>query len=180
MDDAALLNQYALHRSQDAFAQVVRRYAGLVYSSACRQLSDAHLAEDVTQAVFVTLAKKAASLPPGMVLSSWLLTATRYAASNARVVEARRKRHESAAAAIAGRLAAQQIIHPGHDAWEDIAPALDEALAELPGAHRDALVLRYFGEKTLAEVAAALRITEDAAKQRVSRAVRQLRAALDS
>jgi hypothetical protein len=55
---------------------------------------------------------------------------------------------------------------------------LDEALAELPGPHREALVLRYFGEKTLAEVAAALRITEDAATPRVSRAVRQLRAAL--
>src|SRR5439155_22579878 len=68
--------------------------------------------------------------------------------------------------------------HAGYDVWDDIAPALDEAMAELPAPNRDALVLRYFGEKTLAEVAAALRITEDAAKQRVSRAVRQLRAAL--
>ena len=174
MDDTALIRQYVAQRSQAAFAELVRRYAGLVYSSARRQLSDGHLAEDVTQAVFVTLARKAASLPADVVLSSWLLTATRYAASNARVVESRRKHHEAKAAA----MAAETTERPTDDDWSDIAPALDEALAELPTPHRDALVLRYFGGRSLREVAEALRITEDAAKQRVSRAVRQLRAAL--
>jgi RNA polymerase sigma factor (sigma-70 family) len=174
MDDQALIEQFVTQRSQTAFAELVRRYAGLVFSSARRQLSDAHQAEDVTQAVFVTLARKAASLPGDVVLSSWLLTATRYAASNARVVAARRRHHEAKAAA----MAAETVTDSGPDAWSDVAPALDAALAELPAPHRDALVLRYFGDKSLREVATALRITEDAAKQRVSRAVRQLRAAL--
>lgn len=174
MNDTELLNQYAAHRSQEAFALIVRRYAGLVHSSARRQVGDAHAAEDVTQAVFLTLAKKAASLLPDVVLSSWLLTATRYAASNARVFAARRVHHESKAAS----MAAKHVDDSRDAGWDDIAPALDEALAELPEAHRDALALRFFDGKTLREVAGALRITEDAAKQRVSRAVRQLRSAL--
>jgi RNA polymerase sigma factor (sigma-70 family) len=174
VEDSALLERYVTRRSQDAFALIVRRYVGLVYASAKRQVRDAHLAEDVTQAVFVALAKKAASLPPGVVLSGWLLTATRYAASNARVVRARRRRRETRAAEMAMTVAESgaRVGDAGVEA------ALDEALAELPPAYRDAVALRFFEDKTLAQVAEALRITEDAAKQRVSRAVRRLRAAL--
>jgi RNA polymerase sigma factor (sigma-70 family) len=181
--DSALLEQYASGRSreaQDAFALLVRRYLGLVYASAHRQVRDEHLADDVTQAVFIALAKKAASIPPGVVLSGWLLTATRYAASNARVIAARRRRHETRAAEMATTLLEREARdgHGNSSVHPELDDALDEALAELPAAYRDAVALRYFQDKTLAQVAAALRITEDAAKQRVSRAVRRLRAAL--
>src|SRR2546428_5633816 len=176
-DDSVLLERYATGRSQEAFAQVVRRYAGVVYASARRQVRDAHLVEDVTQAVFITLAKKAHAVPPGVVLSGWLLTATRYAASNARVIRSRRRRHETRAAEMARTV----VEHDTRGAdWEGIEGALDKALAELPPVYRDAVALRYFEGRSLAQVAEALRVTEDAGKQRVSRAVRRLRAALMS
>src|SRR2546423_7767538 len=101
MEDFDLLDQYARRRSDAAFAEIVRRYAGLVYSSARRQLRDPADAEDVTQAVFLALARKAGSLPATVMLPSWLLTATRHLASNANVVASRRKHHERRAAAMA-------------------------------------------------------------------------------
>lgn len=174
MDDIALLRQYAKDRRQGAFAEIVRRYVALVYSSARRQVRDTHLAEDVTQAVFAALARKADTLPATVVLSGWLLTATRYVASNLKLVESRRRRHETKAAAMIDRARHD----PTATDWDAIEPALDEAMSELAPANRDALVLRYFEGKNTAEVAAELRITQDAVKQRLSRAVRQLRAAL--
>src|SRR5262249_18796492 len=83
MDEFALLQEYARSRSQEAYRQLVERYAGLVYAAARRQVRDKHLAEDVTQAVFVVLAQKAGTIRPGRPLSAWLLTTTRYTCSNA-------------------------------------------------------------------------------------------------
>ena len=98
-DDFELLERYARARDEPAFAEVVRRHLNLVYSAAVRRVGDRHLAEDVTQAVFVILAKKANSVRSSMPMGAWLLTAVRYAAANALKIEARRRQHEAAAAA---------------------------------------------------------------------------------
>src|SRR5438876_398981 len=103
-EDFLLLQRYVTDRSQEAFAQLVKRYLGIVYASARRQVRDPHLAEDVAQAVFVRLAKKAATFSESIVLSSWLLSATRYLASNANRVESRRKHHEQKAATMHSEL----------------------------------------------------------------------------
>ena len=87
MQDMELLRQYVAERSQQAFSAIVEQYAGMVYSSALRQTGDAHVAEDVTQTVFVDLSRTATSLRPRVVVGSWLLIATRYAVQMLRLAQ---------------------------------------------------------------------------------------------
>src|SRR4051812_43327972 len=98
MDDVALLRQFIAERSENAFAELVRRYVDMVWSSARRQTGSSELAEEVTQIVFATLAQKANSIREGV--GGWLLVTTRYSALNVLRSEARRKHHEREAAAM--------------------------------------------------------------------------------
>src|SRR4051794_2258210 len=92
--DEQLLAAYVATRSHDAFAAIVRRHVDLVYAAARRQVRDAHLADDVTQSVFIVLARKARSVPRG-ALAGWLLKTARYASFNAAKLEARRRAREA-------------------------------------------------------------------------------------
>jgi RNA polymerase sigma factor (sigma-70 family) len=178
--DWELLREYALRRSERAFGEVVTRHIDMVHSAAVRQVRDPHLAEDVAQAVFIILARKAGSLPQETVISAWLLTTTRYAAANAMRMRMRRDRHERNAGeqmkvgwdTLVRRHAASA---KGGGEWDDVAPQLDGAVAQLGKTDRQALVLRYFEQKSLRDVGQAMGLSEDAAKKRVSRAVYKLR-----
>jgi RNA polymerase sigma factor (sigma-70 family) len=167
-DDLQLLRTYAENGSEDAFAAIVQRHLGLVYSAALRQVRDPHLAEEIAQAVFVILARKAGSLRDGTILSGWLFRTTRFAAARAMRGEQRRQHREHEAA-----LMESSASEP---AWEEVAPVLDDAIADLAETDRHAILLRFFERKELAEVGAALGSSEEAAKKRVSRAVDKLRA----
>src|SRR4051812_27524099 len=101
MDDARLLQEYVETGSQQAFGQLVSRHINFVYSAALRNVHDRHVAEEISQAVFIVLARKAATLRHEAVLSSWLLSTTRYASLGHMKMAARRKRHERRAAEMA-------------------------------------------------------------------------------
>ena len=80
MDDMALLREYAAHNSEAAFEELVSRRIGFVYSAALRQVRDPHLAEEITQAVFIILAQKAGRISDKTILTGWFFRTTRFAA----------------------------------------------------------------------------------------------------
>jgi RNA polymerase sigma factor (sigma-70 family) len=174
MTDRELLIAYQRHRSADDLAQLVSRHVDLVYSVARRHAKDSHLAEDITQEVFLTFARKADRLPVDVPLAGWLFTTARLLSLQSLRAAARRNRHETEAA----------MSHkppPSPDpTWSLIAEDIDKAVADLPPTDRDALLLRYFSGKSNPEIAATLAISDEAAKKRVQRALDALQKLLTS
>lgn len=170
MNDSELLQSFAATGSAQSFAQLLRRHAPMVYAATRRQVPDPSEADDITQAVFLVLMRRAAHLPPRVVLASWLLRTTHLACREARRAHARRRKHEQRAAA----------MRPDHsNAAElpdvDLAPILDAALARLSESDRAALVLRYLEEKSVEEVSQTLGVSLDSGQKRISRALARLR-----
>jgi RNA polymerase sigma factor (sigma-70 family) len=168
-DDIALLRQYTEQNSEAAFATLVSRYVHSVFSAAYRQTGDRHHAEEITQVVFVLLARKAGALGQGVVLSGWLHKTARLTALTWIRSEIRRNRRE------------QEVFmtteqNPGEsDVWDQIAPLLDAAMADLAERDRHTILLRYFDGRSMKEIADTMNTSEDAVKMRVNRAVEKLR-----
>ena len=168
--DQQLLQEYAGCQSEPAFGELVRRHVDHVYSAALRMVRDAHLAQDVTQGVFVALAHNARQLTERPVLSGWLHRTAQNLAANAVRSEVRRRAREQESVIM------NELLSATPDAnWEHIAPELDAALGELSEADRDALLLRYFERKSAQEMATILGVSDEAAQKRVNRAVERLR-----
>jgi len=169
MNGSDLLTTYRTSRSEGAFTELVRRYTNLVYSVAHRRLADALLAEEVTQAVFLRLAKAAPKVTRDAALVAWLHRTTIHVAIDAWRSESRRRAREHNAVAMEPAPSEEARL------WSELAPQLDEALNQLRDEDREAVLLRFFAQKRMREVGQALGISEDAAKMRVSRAIDRLR-----
>jgi len=170
-NDMDLVREYAARNSEPAFETLVRRHVSLVYSVALRQVGNPVQAEEITQAVFLILARKAARLRPDTVLAAWLHETARFASASFLRGEQRRRRREQEA-----YMQSQLQESAAGPAWEQLAPLLDEAIDRLGKADRDAVVLRFFQNKSAREIAAALNVHESAAQKRLHRAVEKLRA----
>ncbi len=172
------LNQYVQTGSADAFRQIVEANVDSVYSQCLRKLHDVALAEDVAQVVFATLAQKAAKLPANVLLEGWLFTTTRFCCSNAQARAARRSAAEQKAATM--RNEAVEPAASDKAASAETEELLDDAIAQLGERDRNAVLLRFFGGRSLREVGETLGVSEDAARQRVFRAIDKLRAYFNS
>ena len=169
LNDHELLADFARNESEPAFAEMVSHHVNLVYSTALRFTSNSHHAEEITQAVFIILARKAGKLSPRVVLSGWLYQTARLTAANFMKGEIRRQNREQEA------YMQSTSNEPEEMDWQQIAPHLDDAIGRLGETDRNAVVLRFFENKTAAEIAAALKTTEAAAHKRVNRALEKLR-----
>jgi RNA polymerase sigma factor (sigma-70 family) len=168
--DNELLAEYVKNNSEAAFATLVSRHINKVYSVAMRYVGNRHQAEEITQAFFVILLKKARTLQSGTIITGWLYHTARLTAVTFLRSEIRRARREQEAQM-------ETLLNQSEDnAWQQLTPLLDDAVAELGVSERNAVVLRFFDGKSLREVGAGLGISEDTAAKRISRAVQKLRA----
>jgi RNA polymerase sigma factor (sigma-70 family) len=169
-NDMDLVREYARDRSEPAFAGLVQRHINLVYSVALRCTGNSEDARDVTQAVFIILARKAASLRDRTVLTGWLYETTRFTAARFIRTRVRRQIREQEA------YMQSSLNEPDTDGvWRQLSPLLEEAMTQLGEKDRALLALRFFENKSGAETAAALGIQEWAVHKRTARAVEKLR-----
>jgi uncharacterized protein (TIGR03435 family) len=168
--DAELLEQFARKHSEAAFAELVERHLGLVYSAAFRKTENSQHAEEIAQAVFIILARKSGSLAPKTVLPGWLYHTALLTAANFNRAELRRIRREQEA------FMQSTMNESATDAlWHELSPLLDDAVASLRTSDRDAIVLRFFENKNFTEVGATLGVSQEATRKRVNRALEKLR-----
>ncbi len=163
MTDSELLSAH-LRGDPHAFAALVQRHLDLVHGVAARQAPAS--ADDVAQAVFLLLNRKAPQLKSRASVAGWLFRTAQLCARNARRDEVRRKSHEREAAMHSAPM-------DDHDA--SLLPHLDDAIGSLSAADRELILLRHLQNRELANIAANLGITVPAATKRLQRAIDKLR-----
>jgi RNA polymerase sigma factor (sigma-70 family) len=164
--DRELVLAYSSEGSEVAFRALVARHVNLVFAAAFRQVGDSGLAEEITQNVFVALARKAPRLVGHETLAGWLHRTAILESKACIRAELRRRRREETAASLA-------TLHPAEASspYADLTPLLDEALLNLRESDRLAVILRFLEQRSLREVGTMLGIEEDAARKRVARAL---------
>jgi RNA polymerase sigma factor (sigma-70 family) len=169
LEDRQLIVDLLGNKREIALAECVRRYGQMVKRSARRITGDEHLAEDVCQAVFFVLVRKAASLTNMNLLGAWLY---RVAVTAARDVVKRRTRRQKREQESAMMSQAQNKL------TTTLLESIDDAVARLPEAYRQVIIAHYFQGQSYAEVGAKLGLSEETIKKRGSRGVHRLRESL--
>ena len=169
--DPDLLSEWLTHQRELAFHALVSRYAGLVHATARRSCGDESMAAEVSQLTFITLARKARSLTSCASLGGWLHHTAMLHAKNLH----RQSQRENRKLRL---LAMENHSHSDDDAWREVRPVIDEALAALAAKDREALLLRFYRALSVQDVAVTLGIGTDAAQKRIERAVVRLRTKL--
>lgn len=173
--DSELLLRYARTRDETAFAELVQGHIALVYSAALRRTGgDPHAATEITQGVFIALARNAARLASHPVLNAWLHASTRNAAINLRRREQRRERQLQEIQAMQELTSSERLAQE----WQLVRGVLDESLDELSESDRRAIILRFFENQTYPAIGGILGLQEEAARMRVGRALEKLRTRL--
>jgi RNA polymerase sigma factor (sigma-70 family) len=168
VSDADLVER-SLRRDASAFGSLVERHQRLVFGVALARCGDPALAEDVAQDAFVTAWRDLDRLRDADRVGSWVAGIARNLASNAARDRARRRADEPPPDAPSVRTPQDEVL--GREDRE----LLQRALADVPAAHREALVLYYLEGESIARIAASLGVREDLVKQRLSRGRRALR-----
>jgi RNA polymerase sigma factor (sigma-70 family) len=166
--DPELLRCYVAAGDETAFATLVEKHLTVVYGAALRQCNNPDTAKDVTQEVFTVLARRAVWLVGHPSLAGWLHRTAVHIAQHELRKSQRRELRDLTAAELG------TVMKDDDSLLVRLTPELDEALLELRDGDREALLLRFFANKSMREVGAALGLREDAAQKRVAKALNAL------
>lgn len=165
-NDTQLMQRFIDAGDHAAFEELVKRYVNVAYSAAMICLGNEDLAQDACQATFLALAKKANKLPPDLNLGGWIFSTARNLSRNIQRSEIRRIRRE--------QTYVDQMNTSNTSDWPALAPDIHDILDRLKKPDRDAIILRFFQDKSLAEVGEALGISTDAARMKINRALERM------
>jgi len=164
-----LIASYLANKTEESFRAIVREHSPMVMATASRRLNgDRVLAQDVSQQVFVRLARSAQKLTSDICLAGWLYRQTCRISTDVIRSENSRQKRESAAASL--------VKNESNQEKQSLIGDLDEALDQLNDRDREAIVLRFLEERSHRGVGESLGISEEAARKRCARAVESLRA----
>lgn len=173
-DDAVLLQRVAAGDS-DALLSLHQRYVNLVYSMALRILGDPHLAEEVTQDVFLKLWQKSQRYDPRRgSFSTWLLSVTRFAAIDRLRREGRRPTTSLQIGERSATTVPNWARQTGWETWEERRD-LRLLLDQLPTEQRELIELAYFGGMTHRDLAEHLNLPLGTVKSRLRLGLQKLR-----
>jgi RNA polymerase sigma factor (sigma-70 family) len=170
-EDTVLLNCFVTANDRDAFALLIARHGPMVLGTARRLVDNSHDAEDVFQAVFLSLARLAKTIRQGRTLPAWLHKTT------CRIAAKVRKNRGSGSTESPPEPCAN--IDPGAElAWREVCQALDEELRHLPERLRSPLLLCYLSGLTRDEAAKQLGWSLGTLKRRLEEGRKTLRCRL--
>ncbi len=172
LSDGELLERFAAHRDEAAFALLVQRHGPMVQAVCRRVLHDAHGAEDCFQATFLVLVRRAASIREKGCVASWLYAVALHVASRARAQAAARRQRERRAANMPRAEVLDELT------WRELCSVLDEEVGRLPEKYRAPLVLCYFEGKSYEQAARELGWPKSSLAQRLTRGRKLLHGAL--